>query len=326
MNQITARNVHDMLPLALDRLTKLGVQRPSRNGTVIQLPGPTCLEYERPTERVMFWPERDANPFFHLVESMWMLSGKRDVGSLLPYVARIKQYSDDGVVFNAAYGYRWRQHFSVDQLPGIIERLRKNPDCRRQVLGMWDPHHDHVKQDTVDLPCNTQIYFARGQEGQLDMTVCNRSNDLIWGACGANAVHLSFLQEFIAQRIGCPVGRYYQFTNNLHAYLNTLEGVKGLSRRTGETSPYERGLVAPTSLCADTGGFDELEQKGLFYYCTVQPMERVYRLYKRGLLTEALACTDEVDGGGDWKLAAKEWLQRRIIKREREKDDGVHYE
>ena len=36
-----------------------------------------------------------------------------------------------------------------------------------------------------DVPCNTHAYFAINAEGSLDLTVCNRSNDLVWGCLGA---------------------------------------------------------------------------------------------------------------------------------------------
>ena len=51
---------------------------------------------------------------------------------------------------------------------------------------------------------------------------------MIWGAYGANAVHMSILLEYMAARIDCAVGTYYQFSNNLHAYVDTLEKVKNI--------------------------------------------------------------------------------------------------
>lgn len=52
----------------------------------------------------------------------------------------------------------------------------------------------------------------------LDMTVTNRSNDLILGMLGANYVTFSVLLEYMAACIGVEVGKYSQFSNNLHAY------------------------------------------------------------------------------------------------------------
>jgi hypothetical protein len=53
----------------------------------------------------------------------------------------------------------------------------------------------------------------------LDITVTNRSNDLVWGLLGANYVHFSVLQEYVAARLGVAVGKYHHFSNNLHAYV-----------------------------------------------------------------------------------------------------------
>jgi hypothetical protein len=46
---------------------------------VSQTPVVTC--YSAPTQRVLFSPMRDANPFFHLMEALWMLAGRDDVAS-----------------------------------------------------------------------------------------------------------------------------------------------------------------------------------------------------------------------------------------------------
>ena len=81
---------------------------------------------------------------------------------------------------------------------------------------MWDPAEDMVVP-AKDIPCNTHIYL-RAQLGRLDMTVCNRSNDLVWGALGSNIVHFSFLLELIAKATNLKVGVLHQFTNNLHVY------------------------------------------------------------------------------------------------------------
>jgi thymidylate synthase len=120
----------------------------------------------------------------------------------------------------------------------------------------------------TDVPCNTEAFFrsrsikmsrseARkqnlkyriGADGNpdpdgvcyvdyLDMTVINRSNDLAWGALGANVVHFSFLQEYLAARCGVEVGQYHQISNNLHAYTARWEPDKWVS----DTTPvvYDR--------------------------------------------------------------------------------------
>ena len=190
MNIISGRNVHQILPNALALLKERGVQRPSRNGDVLVLDGVSVIEYERPCERVLFWPERSANPFFHLHECLWLLAGRNDVKSVTHFVKRMADFSDDGETFNSAYGYRWRQEFGFDQLDVIVKNLSVNHYCRRQVLSMWCPR-DLAEQDSKDLPCNLNAVFQIDNNGRLNMTVFNRSNDLIMGALGANAARTS---------------------------------------------------------------------------------------------------------------------------------------
>ena len=54
------------------------------------------------------------------------------------------------------------------------------------------------------------------------MTVCNRSNDMLWGAYGANAVHMSMLQEYLASRLEIAVGEYTQISDSFHVYQNDV--------------------------------------------------------------------------------------------------------
>lgn len=229
MHVIKARNVNDALAKGLEHLLRYGVEEPSRNGPVLVAPTPVTTVYERPWERVLFSPLRDANPFFHLMEALWMLAGKNDL--LFPqfFNSQFGRYSDDALTLRGAYGYRWRHWFGYDQLKTIATQLRIDPTSRRAVLTMWDAGKFEYGQDdwgeeagdllaaTVDKPCNTHIYF-RVNAGRLDMTVCNRSNDIYWGAYGANAVHMSMLQEYMAAAIGVDIGAYYQVSNNFHLY------------------------------------------------------------------------------------------------------------
>jgi hypothetical protein len=177
-----------------------------------------------PWERVMFWRARDANPFFHLYESLWMIAGRNDVAGVARYAKQMQAYSDDGKIFHGAYGHRWRNSWDpMDQLDVIVEKLRNNPDDRRCVLQMWDAGTD-LEYTGKDVPCNLMATFQRDKDGKLDLTVFCRSNDIIWGAYGANAVHFSFLQEYMASRIRCGVGHLYQVSVNWHAYHQMADG------------------------------------------------------------------------------------------------------
>lgn len=187
----------------------------SQRGPVMEMPGPVLMTMLNPTKRVLFNAERDANPFFHLMETVWMLSGDDHVAWIAQFNKRFNEYADANGRINGAYGARWRHHFDRDQILDVCHILRKSPNTRRAVIGMWDPDFDLDEHN--DIPCNTHIYF-RVEYGKLDMTVCNRSNDMIWGMLGANIVHMTCLHELVSSAVGIPLGKYRVFTNNLHIY------------------------------------------------------------------------------------------------------------
>ncbi|HEY1248007.1 MAG TPA: thymidylate synthase [Nitrososphaera sp.] len=249
------RNVNIILQECCWWLEITGIKEGSRNGPVRVAREPVIVEYYHPTERVLLWPERKANPFFHLFEALWMLAGHDDVEYVAKFNPRMKEFSDDGMSLHGAYGARWWL-----QLPRVVEMLKKDPTTRRAVIGIWDPAKD-LWTESKDLPCNTQIYF-RVVEGRLRMTVCNRSNDLIWGMCGSNAVHFSMLQELIAWGAGLLVGSYFQFTNNLHIYDNVPK--REIYSKPFFDDPYsEKGGVEPFPMCS-IPFYDWLQECKLF--------------------------------------------------------------
>jgi len=332
MQVINTRNVHQALPKVMYLIKTQGVARDSRNGPVLKVPGPVTICYEKPKERVMFWPERNANPFFHCLEALWMLAGRNDVAFPAGIVRNMANFSDDGDTFNGAYGYRWRQHYGFDQLTRIAQALAKDRYDRRQVLSMWDGDQD-LGSNSKDVPCNTQAYFSRTDTGALDMTVTNRSNDAVWGALGANAVHFSMLQEYLAVMIGCEVGKYWQVTNNLHLYLDhhrelMEKMVHPISFNYENSCPYERGIAKPTPLIldGDVATFDSnvatlldtdmpLGMTDWFCRNIANPLLQAIRAYKAkqadrvNVAQSILAKNMPVDS--DWLKAGWEWLERR---------------
>jgi hypothetical protein len=337
MKVLTVRNVHEALPRALRLLDQVGIERPSRNGPVKQAPWPVTTVYERPCERVLFWPERDANPFFHLYESLWMLAGRNDILPLTRYAKNMANYSDDGKIQHGAYGFRWRKHFDIDQLEDIANGLRQNVEDRRCVLQMYDAESDSttVYESGKDVPCNTMATFQIGIDGRLDLTVFCRSNDIVWGAYGANAVHFSMLLEYMANWIGCPVGVYRQVSVNWHGYLTTVTPMLPLVNQIGKyndiANPYTDGtqtrpipiegeirrvdeLIASILADADAGFVqaeppEELWAKAAWYVLRAHDCWRTMAAPHR--FNAALEDLDRAPATSDWVQAAQQWIRRR---------------
>lgn len=348
-----ANDVNAALSYGLQHLLREGVQEESRAGTVLVAPGPVCVEYTTPRQRVLYSPTRDANHVFHLMEFLWFMSGSNDIEFPVFFNASYAQFSDDGKTMWDSYGWRWRKFFGYDQLGTIAAELRAIPTSRRCVLSMWNGmaqsewHHPLQNEPWSEdlhvathggkaVPCNTHAYFAI-KSGKLNMTVMNRSNDAMWGCFGANAVHFSFLLEYMAMRIGVPMGSYFQFTNNLHAYtdkftidaLNLIEHECDTVGALPETGPaitegfdIDLALFMPWALrvirsTPPANGYTGDEAvlavpacKTPFFTDVAIPMflTWVYRKWKDEASMNI--CLDGIEAP-DWKRAVSEWIDRR---------------
>lgn len=217
MNSIHGNSAPELYTEAMAKVPLWVHQVQTRNGVGLKVRGPVILELTDPTKRVLFDPVRRANPYFHVMEFIWMMAGDNSTHWLSQFNTRFKTYAESNGLHHGAYGHRWREHFGHDQLITAVTELRRDPESRRVVLAMWDPAADQGNFERKDLPCNTHIYLEI-EDGNLNMTVCNRSNDLFWGMLGSNIVHMTMLQEVLASAIGVPLGVYRVFTNNLHVY------------------------------------------------------------------------------------------------------------
>lgn len=348
---LKVRNVHEALPEAMKMLDiDVAVREPSRNGDVVRMPCPVATVYARPEERVEFHEWRDSNPFFHFYESLWMLAGRQDVAPLARYVERMKTFSDDGETFNAAYGYRWR-HADVngdrndwrsDQLKIICDILKSNPTSRQCVLQIWD-HRLDLGTQTKDHACNVAATFQISND-TLDMSLFCRSNDVIWGALGANAVHFSVLMEYVARRVGVMIGTMTQISVNWHAYEKVYRPmlIKCIADDHKYLNPYTYVTqpVHPYPLAKDGCDFEKwdadcaafvtkdgrkpelefLDRDGLdpFFSKVAWPIIKAHDLYKTlpdssnredrwQWIFDTIDCIEATD----WQLACRNWMTRR---------------
>ena len=313
---VTFHDVNDAYSELMENKGRYAEWENTRNGMALVFQAPVIITHAQPHRRVLFDESRDANPFFHYMEALWMLAGSENVDFPSKFASNIANYSDDGVTLNGAYGYRWRYHFEQDQLEEVIEMLQDDPKTRRAVLTMWDPSFD-LAADSKDLPCNTHIYF-RLVRNHLHMTVCNRSNDLVWGALGANMVHMSILQEYVAGAIDCNVGDYHQFTNNLHVYEAWETRYSRYPNRWYYEHPhFNRWKFSPETLSmVEVQQFvDEGLEGDRTYRCRIirdnaEPMLLAWSNYKTGDFDLALHFADKIHDD-DWRTACVLWLSRR---------------
>lgn len=322
MINVTALNVPEAFTEMLLKMRHYVVPEQTRNGPVRAFQCPVTLTISNPWQRVLTDPTRDANPFFHAMEFVWMMAGSNDSRWISQFNKRMMEFSDDGRTQYAAYGYRWRKWFQLDQAKKAIVMLKRNPQDRRIVIAMWDGANDLGFQ-SKDLACNTHIYF-RVVEGKLDMTVMNRSNDIIWGMLGANAVHMTMLHELIALAAGLRIGYYRVVSNNAHIYESVpnfnyyMTGVPHdddvYFRHRNSRAVVDFPLLKSGETYADfVADCEQLVNYGDTEFYRTQWMAAVgapiYRLwYARkvnGVMNPAAIAAD------DWRIACEEWIGRR---------------
>ncbi len=328
MHVVQARNVNEAYPRGAALLRVHGVQAPSRYGEVLVADRPVTTMYNQPWECVLFDEVRDANPFLHFFEALWMLAGRNDIGFVTQFSKKIADFSDDGITQHAAYGYRWRRQYHLDQLIQVITMLRQDRTTRRAYLQMWDCRLD-LNRPGRDFPCNVGVAFG-AVEGRLNMTVFNRSNDMIWGAYGANAVHMAFLQKYIADKADLQMGWYAQVSNNFHAY-KAMWLEKRLDQGTIDSAClYQTGAVCPyPTLVTRVGMFDtELSDflstphhvssnryTNEFFSDVAQPLFRGHDLWRRTGNKDAAVTILKECIATDWRHAAITWINRRKERR-----------
>jgi thymidylate synthase len=316
-------NVNQAFPIEINAIKAQGIKRDSRNGPVIEFNTPVATTYSSPKERVLFNKARMCNPFFHSMEGLWIIGGYRDVEFLDYYNSQMKQYSDDGDTFWGAYGWRLRNH-KGDQLTKAITLLRANENDRRVVTTMWDMDLD-LGGTKRDHPCNTHVYW-KIRDKKLFMTVCCRSNDLLYGKLGANVVHFSMLQEWMAGQLGIEVGPYTQVSDSLHVYteLPVWEKVKDTPYLPEDyyDTDYAELIAKPYDMFKECN-LDDWDRDLMdfmldpqtdqifrtpFFSEVVQPISLVWWEHKKQ--RNGLRYVDSIKAS-DWKRACTIWLREK---------------
>lgn len=222
MLSFTGVRAQEIYPQQLKTLLEVGDRVEVRGRTTLELLNCTT-EIHRPWDPCILIPGRRWNPWLALSEGLWILAGRNDVKSLLPYNSTITEFSDNGKTLYGAYGKR--MYWQIEE---IVHRLRVDPSDRRAVLQIWDSlsslHETAIGMgdltvNSKDPPCNNLVYFKL-RDGKLHMTVINRSNDIHWGLYAVNAPTFAMLQQYIAARLGADMGIQTHFSNSLHVYVD----------------------------------------------------------------------------------------------------------
>tara|TARA_B110000037_G_scaffold200283_1_gene240761 strand:+ start:294 stop:1163 length:870 start_codon:yes stop_codon:yes gene_type:complete len=186
-------------------------------------------------------------------ELLWFLSGETNVAPL--QAVKVKIWDDWATEVQTAkfgrkagdlgpvYGHQWRNFGAskqpsgdwssdgVDQIQGVLDTIRNNPNSRRILVTGWNPQEANL----VALPpCHTLFQFYVS-DGSLSCQLYQRSADVFLGV-PFNIASYSLLTMMIAQVTGLRPGEFIHTFGDAHLYNDHIEQARlQLSRAPRDT-------------------------------------------------------------------------------------------
>jgi len=160
-------------------------------------------------------------------ELLWFLDGNTNTGYLNEHGVRIwNEWADENGELGHIYGYQWRSWpapdgHHIDQIAGVIESIRMNPDSRRHIVSAWNVG----ELDRMALPPCHILFQFYVSGGRLSCQLYQRSADIFLGV-PFNIASYSFLLMMVAQATGLEPGEFIHTLGDAHIYLNHIEQVK----------------------------------------------------------------------------------------------------
>ncbi|WPJ72148.1 deoxyuridylate hydroxymethyltransferase [Salmonella phage CRW-SP2] len=288
--EIFASNNNDMLKQAVLAIREHGIESSPGNSEIntdgTRFIDGVTITVRNPRDRWLSVEGRNSSALAAIGETFWVLAGRNDLAFLSRVLPRAPEFSDDGLTWRGAYGPRIYAH---GQLDSVINRLRQNPNSRQAYLTIYDPALDSDEglaassqsgeAKTKDMICNLALLFSV-INNHLNLTVINRSQDVLWGMSSINFIEFSIIQEVVANILGVNVGVYKLFSNNLHYYNNEVSR-KQLSKITEDTKVW---TLNPADIVF-SGITCQEQVKELFYGITLRcengrPFEEIEEFLK----------------------------------------------
>jgi thymidylate synthase len=159
-------------------------------------------------------------------ELLWFLRGETNVRYLREHGVTIwDDWADEHGELGPVYGKQWRDWQAadgrhIDQISGVIDTLRTNPDSRRIIVSAWNVGElEHMALQ----PCHAFFQFFVA-DGKLSCQLYQRSADLFLGV-PFNIASYAVLTHMVAQQCDLGVGDFVWTGGDCHLYLNHLEQV-----------------------------------------------------------------------------------------------------
>ncbi len=216
-----AETLDDLLLKLYPALLKSRKRVATSRGDTIEVTG-AMLKLSNPRARLSRSGSRGVL-FSCIGELIWYLSGSGRLSGIEPYIKRYKDEVESDGRIHGAYGPRFFNWKSINQIENITKALRANPSTRRAVIQLFDPL-DINGTRKKDVPCTCSIQFLIRKK-VLEVVVYMRSNDACFGL-PHDIFSFTMIQEIVARDLGIEVGSYIHTVGSLHLYEEQLQSVE----------------------------------------------------------------------------------------------------
>jgi thymidylate synthase len=184
-----------------------------------------------------------------LFELLWFIRGETNIRFLRDHGVTIwNEWADGNGDLGRVYGAQWcdwrtPEGGSINQLQGVVDAIRRNPDSRRLIVTAWNP--GEISQMALP-PCHAMFQFYV-QEGKLSCQLYQRSADLFLGV-PFNIASYALLTSMVAAVCDLEPGDFIHTFGDIHIYQNHLEQVREQLSRTHRPLPSLRFLRKPKEI------------------------------------------------------------------------------
>ncbi len=173
-----------------------------------------------------------------IVELLWFLRGDTNVGYLHRHGVTIwDEWADEDGDLGPVYGAQWRSWpcpdgRRVDQIAGVVERIRNEPESRRLVVSAWNV----ADVDAMALPPCHALFQFHVADGRLSCQLYQRSGDLFLGV-PFNIASYSLLVMMVARSCGLAPGEFVHTFGDVHLYSNHVDQAREQLARSPRALP-----------------------------------------------------------------------------------------
>jgi len=218
--------LHSYLELLIDVLEN-GVQKSDRTGTGTRALFGRQIRFDL-SEGFPLLTTKKVHLKSVIHEVLWFISGETNVKPLQQAGVSIwDEWADPETgELGPVYGAQWRRWegpagIVVDQLQGVIEQIRQNPDSRRLIVSAWNP----AQIDEMALPPCHCLFQFQVMGDHLHCQLYQRSADIFLGV-PFNIASYALLTQMVAQVTGLKPGEFIHTFGDLHLYDNHLQQAK----------------------------------------------------------------------------------------------------